>query len=174
MNKFFIKVTAFAVIAVVAIVGVAMIEESPATFVPVPEEYYTSYDGDRQSVVISCPFSTGNNVWEVEDKVILPGLGAGKIWLGTEGAYFILDDGEIMPMIQQSDNISTLYFYEMRESVLVTWVVIFYENRDEWDVTWRARLEPKEKVVLPTGEEATFLGFDSHTGSPRFSVIAWS
>lgn len=183
MNEKFKRILILGAAALVLIFFVALLpaQEPEPTPTPtptltttseIPEGYYLSWNEDKQDIAISCHFLTGINVRE--DKVNFS-LGTGEIWFGEEGSFFLLN-GNPLPFIVRSENISSLALYEVRGPVLVTWDVVLYkyENKQDvlWDISWRALLEPNEMVILPTGEEVTFLGFDPCTGSPRFSVIA--
>ncbi|MCK5084671.1 MAG: hypothetical protein KAQ64_03385 [Candidatus Pacebacteria bacterium] len=134
-----------------------------------PEGYHLSWSENKQDVTISCFVAIGKNPWE--DKLNFS-LGVGEIWLGQERSYFVLD-GNALPMTKRNGNISTLCLYEIKDSVLITWNVILYENKEwdsVWDLSWKAKMEPGEKIILPTGEELTFWRHSPHTGNPLLSI----
>ena len=53
----------------------------------------------------------------------------------------------------------------MKESMLTTWVIILHEDKREWNIIWKVKMEPGEKVVFPTGEQVTFVGSNSYDNS---------
>lgn len=184
MNKklktFLILIAAIFVVITVAIVFLPAQEPTPTptptptltTTSEIPEGYYLSWNEDKQDIAISCHFLTGINAYE--DKVNFS-LGTGEIWLGAEESFFLLN-GNALSFTVRSENISSLALYEVRGPVLVTWDVVLYKYEDErdvlWDISWRAKMDPGKKILLPNGKEFDFWGFDPCTGNPQFSVIA--
>ena len=78
------------------------------------------------------------------------------------GADSFLWEGKILPMERREGNVSALTLYEKGEdSVLITWRVSLFEEKERWSIFWAARLSPNERIVLPTGESITFVGLDS-------------